>query len=75
MTIVIGLLLMLLGLAIGIVLAWAFNVGISTSLFVGVLLVVVGAIIGFISEWLIIVSRRCCWSTLQHAYPPCWKLG
>jgi predicted flap endonuclease-1-like 5' DNA nuclease len=58
MTIVIGLLLVLLGLAIGFVLAWAFNVGISTGLFVGVLLVVAGAIIGFISEWLIDEAYR-----------------
>ena len=39
MTIVIGLALVVLGLAIGFIIAWAFGVGASMGLFIGLLLV------------------------------------
>lgn len=58
MTLILGLALMALGLVIGFVLAWAFNVGVTTGLFVGVLLVVAGAVIGFVVEWLIDEAYR-----------------
>ena len=58
MTIVIGLALVLLGLAIGFIITWAFGVGATITLFVGVLLVVAGAIVGFVVEWLIDVAYR-----------------
>jgi predicted flap endonuclease-1-like 5' DNA nuclease len=58
MTVVIGLALVVLGLAIGFVIAWAFGVGASMGLFIGLLLVVAGAIVGFISEWLIDEAYR-----------------
>ena len=58
MTIVIGLALVLLGLAIGFIVTWAFSVGATITLFVGVLLVVAGAIVGFVIEWLIDVAYR-----------------
>jgi predicted flap endonuclease-1-like 5' DNA nuclease len=58
MTVVIGLVLVVLGLAIGFIIAWAFGVGASTGLFIGFLLVVAGAIVGFISEWLIDEAYR-----------------
>jgi predicted flap endonuclease-1-like 5' DNA nuclease len=58
MTIVIGLLLVILGLAIGFIITWAFGVGVSITLFVGVLLVVSGAIVGFVVEWLIDEAYR-----------------
>lgn len=58
MTVVIGVLLVVLGLAIGFILAWAFGVGASMGLFVGVLLVIAGAIVGFITEWLIDEAYR-----------------
>lgn len=58
MTVIIGLVLVVLGLAIGFIIAWAFGVGASTGLFIGFLLVVAGAIVGFISEWLIDEAYR-----------------
>ncbi len=58
MTVIIGLVLVVLGLAIGFIIAWAFGVGASMGLFVGLLLVVAGAIVGFISEWLIDEAYR-----------------
>jgi predicted flap endonuclease-1-like 5' DNA nuclease len=58
MTVVIGLVLVVLGLAIGFIIAWAFGVGASPGLFIGFLLVVAGAIVGFISEWLIDEAYR-----------------
>ena len=58
MTIILGLALMALGLVIGFIIAWAFNVGVTASLFVGVLLVVSGAVIGFVVEWLIDEAYR-----------------
>ncbi|MGD8245341.1 MAG: hypothetical protein PVI63_09135, partial [Anaerolineae bacterium] len=58
MTIVIGLALVLLGLAIGFIVTWAFGVGATITLFVGVLLVVAGAIVGFVVEWLIDEAYR-----------------
>lgn len=58
MIIIIGLALVVLGLAIGFIIAWAFGVGASMGLFIGLLLVIAGAIVGFISEWLIDVAYR-----------------
>jgi len=58
MTVILGLALIALGLVIGFIVAWAFNVGVTTGLFVGVLLVVAGAIIGFVVEWLIDEAYR-----------------
>ncbi|MEJ2560330.1 MAG: helix-hairpin-helix domain-containing protein [Anaerolineae bacterium] len=58
MTVIIGLVLVVLGVAIGFIIAWAFGVGASTGLFIGFLLVVAGAIVGFISEWLIDEAYR-----------------
>ncbi len=56
-----ALALLLLGLAIGFVVAWAvgvFSAGVSTGLFIGLVLIIVGAIVGFISEWLIDEAYR-----------------
>ena len=58
MTIIIGLALVVLGLAIGFIVTWAFGVGASITLFVGVLLVVAGGIVGFVVEWLIDEAYR-----------------
>jgi predicted flap endonuclease-1-like 5' DNA nuclease len=58
MAIVIRVALVALGLVVGFIVAWAFNVGATTNLFVGVLLVVAGAIVGFVSEWLIDEAYR-----------------
>ena len=58
MTIIIGLALVLLGVAIGFIVTWAFGVGATITLFVGVLLVIAGAIVGFVVEWLIDVAYR-----------------
>ena len=58
MTIVIGLALVALGLAVGFIVTWALGVGPSITLFVGVLLVVAGAIVGFVVEWLIDEAYR-----------------
>ncbi|GAB4527822.1 MAG: hypothetical protein Kow0063_03460 [Anaerolineae bacterium] len=58
MTVILGLALMALGLVVGFVLAWVFQVGATTSLFVGVLLVVAGVVIGFVVEWLIDEAYR-----------------
>jgi predicted flap endonuclease-1-like 5' DNA nuclease len=58
MTIILGLALVVLGLAVGFIVTLLFRVGPSISLFVGVLLVAGGAIVGFISEWLIDEAYR-----------------
>jgi predicted flap endonuclease-1-like 5' DNA nuclease len=58
MTIIIGLALVVLGLAVGFIIAWAFGVGASMGLFIGLLLVAAGAIVGFITEWLIDEAYR-----------------
>jgi len=58
MTVILGLLLIVLGLAIGFIIAWAFGVGASMGLFIGVLLVIAGAIVGFVTEWLIDEAYR-----------------
>lgn len=58
MTTIFGLALVLLGLAIGFVIAWGFGVGASTGLTVGVLLLVAGVFVGFITEWLIDEAYR-----------------
>jgi predicted flap endonuclease-1-like 5' DNA nuclease len=58
MAIVMGLALVILGLAIGFIVAWAFNIGATMGLFIGLVLVIAGAIVGFISEWLIDEAYR-----------------
>lgn len=58
MTIIIGLALVVLGLAIGFIIARALGVGDLTGLYISVLLVIAGAIVGFISEWLIDEAYR-----------------
>jgi predicted flap endonuclease-1-like 5' DNA nuclease len=58
MTILIGLAIMVGGLAIGFIIAWALGVGASMGLAFGILLVVAGAIVGFVSEWLIDEAYR-----------------
>lgn len=58
MTIIIGLALVVLGLAIGFIIARALGVGDLTGLYISVLLIIAGAIVGFISEWLIDEAYR-----------------
>lgn len=58
MTILIGLAIMVGGLAIGFIIAWALGMGASMGLAIGILLVVAGAIVGFVSEWLIDEAYR-----------------
>ncbi len=59
MTIIIGLALVALGLAVGFVVAWALGVASApAALVVGVLLLIAGAVIGFVSEWLIDEAYR-----------------
>jgi predicted flap endonuclease-1-like 5' DNA nuclease len=63
MTIVIGVALVVLGLVIGLIIAWiAWAFGVSAtdplSLFKGVLLLVAGGIVGFVVEWLIDEAYR-----------------
>jgi predicted flap endonuclease-1-like 5' DNA nuclease len=58
MTTILGLALVLLGLAIGFVVAWALSAGASMTLTVGVLLLVAGVLVGFLSEWLIDEAYR-----------------
>jgi predicted flap endonuclease-1-like 5' DNA nuclease len=59
MTIIIGLALVALGLAVGFVVAWALGVSSApAALVVGVLLLIAGAVIGFVSEWLIDEAYR-----------------
>lgn len=58
---IIGIALVVLGLAIGFIIAWAFGVlsgGVSAGLVIGLLLLVAGAIVGFVSEWLIDEAYR-----------------
>lgn len=58
MTLIIGLAVLALGLAIGFIVAWAIGAGASVGLFIGLLLVVAGAIAGFVVEWLIDEAYR-----------------
>jgi len=59
MTVIIGLALVALGLAVGLVVAWALGVSSApAALVVGVLLLIAGGVIGFISEWLIDEAYR-----------------
>ena len=59
MSIIIGLALVALGLAVGFIVAWALGVSSApAALVVGVLLLIAGAVIGFISEWLIDEAYR-----------------
>jgi predicted flap endonuclease-1-like 5' DNA nuclease len=59
MSIIIGLALVVLGLAVGFVVAWALGVSSApAALVVGVLLLIAGVVIGFISEWLIDEAYR-----------------
>jgi predicted flap endonuclease-1-like 5' DNA nuclease len=57
MTTIIAGALILLGLAVGFVIAWIIGVG-SSGLFPGLLLFVAGAIIGFVVEWFIDEAYR-----------------
>ncbi len=58
MTVILAVVLIVLGLAIGFIITWAFEVGGSPGLFMGVLLVVAGAVVGFIVEWIIDEAHR-----------------
>lgn len=61
MALIPGLALLLLGLALGFIIAWAigiFSAGISTGLLIGLALLVAGAILGFVSEWFIDEAYR-----------------
>lgn len=58
MALIPGLVLLLLGLAIGFIIAWAFGAGVSTGLGIGLVLLIAGAIVGFVSEWLIDEAYR-----------------
>jgi predicted flap endonuclease-1-like 5' DNA nuclease len=59
MTIIIGLALVALGLAVGFVIAWALGASSApAALVVGVLLLIAGGVIGFVSEWLIDEAYR-----------------
>ena len=58
MTIIIGLALVILGLAVGFIIAWALGVGASMGLAIGLLLLVAGAVVGFVTEWLIDEAYR-----------------
>jgi predicted flap endonuclease-1-like 5' DNA nuclease len=58
MTIILGTALVLLGLAIGFIIAWTFGAGISTGLAIGLLLLIAGVTIGYITEWLIDEAYR-----------------
>jgi len=48
-----SLALILLGAAIGFILAWVFEAGSSLNLVYGLLLAIAGSIVGFVLEWLI----------------------
>jgi predicted flap endonuclease-1-like 5' DNA nuclease len=61
MALIPGLVLLLLGLAIGFIIAWAFGIfsaGFSTGLVVGLILLIAGMIVGFVLEWLIDEAYR-----------------
>lgn len=58
MTILIGVLLIVLGLAVGFVVAYAVGAGSSMNLFVGLLLFTAGGVVGFVIEWLIDEAYR-----------------
>jgi predicted flap endonuclease-1-like 5' DNA nuclease len=59
MTVIIGLALVALGLAVGFVIAWALGAGSApAALVVGVLLLIAGGVIGFVGEWLIDEAYR-----------------
>jgi predicted flap endonuclease-1-like 5' DNA nuclease len=55
---VVGVALVILGIAIGFIIAWIFGAGVSLNLATGLLLVIAGGVIGFIIEWLIDESIR-----------------
>ena len=70
MAIIVGLALVVLGLAVGFIITWAFGVGASLTLFIGLLLVIAGGIVmliiafllanlfGFIASYRLHKSRR-----------------
>ncbi len=58
MTVILGLALVALGLAIGFIVTSFFQAGRSIELFVGILFVVAGAVIGFVVEWIIDEAYR-----------------
>jgi predicted flap endonuclease-1-like 5' DNA nuclease len=55
---VLGVALVVLGIAIGFIVTFLFSWGKEVELFVGVLLVVAGAVVGFVVEWLIDLGYR-----------------
>lgn len=50
--------LILLGVALGFAVTWAFRIGPSVGLFVGAMLLIAGAIAGFVVEWFIDEAYR-----------------
>jgi len=53
-----GIVLVVLGIALGFVATFLFAWGKDVEMFLGVLLVVAGAVIGFVVEWLIDLGYR-----------------
>jgi predicted flap endonuclease-1-like 5' DNA nuclease len=58
MALILGIVLVILGIAIGFIVTYLFGMGQQVGLFVGVLLVVAGGVVGFIIEWLIDEAYR-----------------
>jgi len=58
MLVIIGVALVLLGLAVGFVITWAVGVGAQVDLVIGLLLVAAGVVVGFVVEWLIDEAYR-----------------
>jgi predicted flap endonuclease-1-like 5' DNA nuclease len=74
MTILLGLALVMLGLAIGFALAWVLGVNAWAGWVLGIALLITGAIIGFIVEWLIDEAyrknRELRWQLRQQEHAP-----
>lgn len=45
--------LVVLGLAIGFIIAWVLGAGVTMNLIIGILLIAVGVIVGYVIEWLV----------------------
>jgi len=58
MALILGIALVVLGIAIGFIVTYLFGLGQQLGLFVGVLLVVAGGVVGFVVEWLIDEAYR-----------------
>ncbi len=58
MTAVTRVALVILGLALGFILAYVLGAGNSLNLFVGLMLAMAGALVGFIAEWLVDEAYR-----------------